>query len=57
MSTDDKMQNKTEGLVGKGKEKLGDATNDESMKREGEAEQSKADLKQAGEKTKDAFKK
>ncbi|MBY9075046.1 CsbD family protein [Nocardioides sp. WL0053] len=56
MSTDDKMQNKTEGLVGKGKEKLGDATNDESMKREGEAEQSKADLKQAGEKVKDAFK-
>ena len=55
MSTDDKMQNKTEGLVGKGKEK-GDATNDESMKREGEAEQSKADLKQAGEKVKDAFK-
>jgi len=57
MGTDDKAQAKTEGLVGKGKEKLGAATGDDSMKREGKAEQSKADLKQAGEKVKDAFKK
>jgi len=57
MGADDKTKAKTEGLVGKGKEKLGAATGDESMKREGKAEQSKADLKQAGEKVKDAFKK
>jgi uncharacterized protein YjbJ (UPF0337 family) len=57
VSTDDKTQNKTEGLVGKGKEKLGAATGDDEMKNEGRTEQSKADLKQAGEKVKDAFKK
>jgi uncharacterized protein YjbJ (UPF0337 family) len=56
MGTDDKAQAKTEGIVGKAKEHLGAATDDESMKREGRAEQSKADLKQAGEKVKDAFK-
>jgi uncharacterized protein YjbJ (UPF0337 family) len=56
MGTDDKARAKTEEMVGKGKEKLGAATGDESMRREGEAEQSKSDLKQAGEKVKDAFK-
>jgi uncharacterized protein YjbJ (UPF0337 family) len=56
MGTDDKARAKTEGMVGKGKEKLGAATGDESMRREGQAEQSKSDLKQAGEKVKDAFK-
>ncbi len=56
MGNDDKARAKTEGMVGKGKEKLGDATGDKSMEREGKAEQSKADMKQAGEKVKDAFK-
>lgn len=56
MGTDDKAHAKTEGMVGKGKEALGSATGDDSMRREGKAEQSKADLKQAGEKVKDAFK-
>ena len=56
MGADDKTQNKTEGLVGSAKEKLGSATGDKSMENEGKAEQSKADLKQAGEKVKDAFK-
>jgi uncharacterized protein YjbJ (UPF0337 family) len=56
MGNDDKAQAKTEGLVGKAKEGLGSATGNESMEREGKAEQSKADLKQAGEKVKDAFK-
>jgi uncharacterized protein YjbJ (UPF0337 family) len=56
MSTDDKAKNNLDNAVGKGKEKLGDATNDDSMRNEGKAEQSKADLKQAGEKAKDAFK-
>jgi uncharacterized protein YjbJ (UPF0337 family) len=57
MSAEDKSQNKTEKLVGKGKETLGTATGNESMKNEGRAEQGKADLKDAGEKVKDAFKK
>ena len=56
MGTEDKMKNSAEGALGKAKEKLGDATDDESMQAEGKTEQSKADLKQAGEKVKDAFK-
>ena len=55
MGTDDKMKHSAEGALGKAKEKLGDATDDESMKSEGKSEQSKADPKQAGEKVKDAF--
>ncbi|HEX5987290.1 MAG TPA: CsbD family protein [Nocardioides sp.] len=56
MGTDDKAHAKTEGAVGKAKEALGKATGDDSMRDEGKAEQSKADLKHAGEKVKDAFK-
>jgi uncharacterized protein YjbJ (UPF0337 family) len=55
MGTEDKMRNQGEDALGKAKEKLGDATNDQSMENEGKADQSKADLKQAGEKVKDAF--
>jgi uncharacterized protein YjbJ (UPF0337 family) len=57
MGLDDKAKNKAEQAVGKGKERLGDATDDEQMANEGRGEQSKADLKQAGQKVKDAFKK
>ena len=57
MSAEDKSKNKSEKAVGKGKETLGTATGNESMKNEGKAEQGKADLKDAGEKVKDAFKK
>jgi len=56
MSGTDKMKNAAEGAMGKGKEHLGDATDDKSLENEGRADQSKADLKQAGEKVKDAFK-
>ena len=56
MGTDDKMRNQGEDLLGKAKEKLGQATDDESLEAEGRREQAKADLKQAGEKVKDAFK-
>ncbi|GLI27509.1 CsbD family protein [Agromyces rhizosphaerae] len=55
MGTDDKAQNKAEELVGKAKEKVGEATNDREMQAEGKAERSKANLKQAGENVKDAF--
>lgn len=57
MGADDKTHAKTKGAVGKAKEALGSATGDDSMRREGKTEQSKADLKQAGEKVKDAVKK
>ena len=56
MSGIDKMKNKAEELSGKGKEAVGDATDDRDLQAEGQAEQTKGDLKQAGEKVKDAFK-
>ncbi len=56
MGADDKVENTTEKLVGKAKEAFGNATNDDEKVAEGRADQSKADLKQAGENVKDAFK-
>ena len=53
---DDKLKNSAEGAVGKAKEGVGDASDDRELQAEGKAEQTKADLKQAGEKVKDAFK-
>ncbi len=57
MGLEDKIKNKAEGMQGKAKEGTGDATGDRDLQAEGKADQSKADLKQAGEKVKDAFKK
>lgn len=57
MGLDDKIQNTAEKAAGKGKEAAGKATGDKSLQAEGRADQTKADLKQAGEKVKDAFKK
>ena len=42
---------------GAAKEKLGKATDDEQMERQGQSDQSVSNLKQAGEKVKDAFNK
>ena len=56
MGADDKLNNKLEDLGGKAKEGVGSATGDEALERQGQNDQSKADLKQAGEKVKDAFK-
>ncbi len=56
MSATDKIKNKIEDVEGKAKEALGSATGDESTKREGQKDQSKASLKDAGENVKDAFK-
>ena len=55
MGLDDKFDNKTDELKGKAKEATGKATDDEGLEAEGRVDQSKADLKQAGEKAKDAF--
>jgi uncharacterized protein YjbJ (UPF0337 family) len=57
MGLDDKIGNAAEKLGGKGKETAGEASGDESLKAEGKGDQAKSDLKQAGEKVKDAFKK
>jgi uncharacterized protein YjbJ (UPF0337 family) len=55
MSNKDKLQHKAEEVIGKAKEKLGDKTGDRNRETEGRWEQTKADLKQAGEKAKDAI--
>jgi uncharacterized protein YjbJ (UPF0337 family) len=56
MGTDDKNQNAAETAKGKVKETVGHVTGDEELERQGKNDQRKADLKQAGEKVKDAFK-
>jgi uncharacterized protein YjbJ (UPF0337 family) len=56
MSGIDKMKDKAEELSGKGKEAVGDATDNRDLQAEGKAEETKGNLKQAGEKVKDAFK-
>jgi uncharacterized protein YjbJ (UPF0337 family) len=56
MSATDKANNKIEDVGGKAKEALGKATGDKSTENEGRKDQSKADIKDAGEKVKDAFK-
>jgi uncharacterized protein YjbJ (UPF0337 family) len=56
MSTADKAKNAAEAAKGKAKKMAGDATDDRDLQAEGQADKTKADLKQAGEKVKDAFK-
>ncbi|MCD2186905.1 MULTISPECIES: CsbD family protein [Actinomycetospora] len=56
MSADDKAGNKIDEIKGKVKETVGKAVGNESLEAEGKADQGKANLKQAGEKVKDAFK-
>jgi uncharacterized protein YjbJ (UPF0337 family) len=47
---------KAEDVRGKAKEAAGKATSDEDLERQGKVDQAKSDLKEAGEKVKDAFK-
>ena len=56
MSGTDKVKNKIDEAGGKAKEALGRATGDRSTENEGRKDQAKSDLKQAGEKVKDAVK-
>lgn len=56
MGLDDKIGNTADKMAGKTKEATGDATDNEDLQAEGKTDQAKADLKQAGEKVKDAFK-
>lgn len=57
MSMGDKIKNAAEDLVGKGKEATGNATDNESLRAEGQGDQASASTKQAGENVKDAAKK
>ena len=56
MSADDKIDSKADQIKGKVKEVAGQAQDDDSLRAEGKKDQTKGDLKQAGEKVKDAFK-
>ena len=56
MGLDDKMGNKSDELKGQAKEATGKATDDEQLEAEGKGDQMGANIKQAGEKIKDAFK-
>ena len=56
MGIDDKTRNAAESAKGKAKEAAGNVTGDRELKDEGRVEQAEADVKQAGEKLKDAAK-
>jgi uncharacterized protein YjbJ (UPF0337 family) len=55
MGADEKFDNKAQELRGKVKKNVGRATDDPELEAEGRADQAKADIKQAAEKVKDAF--
>jgi len=57
MATEDKAAHKATEVKGKIKEGVGDATDDQELQAEGQTDQAKGNLKQAGDKVKDAFKK
>ena len=56
MSAEDKAKNKIDEIGGKVKEAIGKVLGDESTENEGKRDQMKSNLKDAGEKVKDAFK-
>ena len=56
MGLGDKIDNKAEAMKGEGKEAIGQATDDDELKAEGQMDQAKGNIKQAGEKIKDVFK-
>jgi len=55
MSATDKLKNVVEDVTGKAKETLGKVTGDHDTEMHGKTDQVKSDVKQAGEKVKDAF--
>jgi uncharacterized protein YjbJ (UPF0337 family) len=57
MSATDKAKDKAQAAKGKIKKDTGKALDDPYLEGEGKAEEMKGNLKQAGEKVKDAFKK
>jgi uncharacterized protein YjbJ (UPF0337 family) len=57
VSATDKAKNKAQNLAGKAKEAVGNVAGDPDARAEGKGDQAKSNLKDAGEKVKDAFKK
>ena len=55
MSFIDKAKNAAQKMMGEGKEKVGEQTNNPDMAADGQKDQVASDLKQAGEKAKDAI--
>jgi uncharacterized protein YjbJ (UPF0337 family) len=55
MATTDKAKNTVQQTKGKGKEFVGRATGNKKLQAEGKLDQRKGNLKQAGEKVKDAL--
>jgi len=55
MSAADKISNAAEDLIGKGKEAVGKATDNDKLVAEGKADQVKAGAKKIGEDVKDTF--
>lgn len=56
MGLGDKISHAAEDLGGKAKEAAGNATGNDRLKAEGQADQVKADAKKVGESVKDEFK-
>lgn len=57
MSAGDKAANKAQAVKGKVKKNTGQAVGNPRLEAEGRTDQTKGNLKQAGQKVKDAFKK
>jgi uncharacterized protein YjbJ (UPF0337 family) len=55
MSFLDKAKDKAQEMMGKGKQQVGEQTGDKDLQAEGRTDETKGDLKQAGEKFKDAL--
>jgi uncharacterized protein YjbJ (UPF0337 family) len=55
MGIGDDIKHNAEELKGNAKEAYGDATDNERLEAEGQADQTKANLKKAGDDVKDAF--
>ncbi|HEY0889468.1 MAG TPA: CsbD family protein [Nocardioides sp.] len=56
MGEQDKLDNFAEEKFGEAKEAVGKASGNEDLEAEGQKDQTKGSIKQAGEKIKDAFK-
>jgi uncharacterized protein YjbJ (UPF0337 family) len=56
LGLDDKIENKAEEVKGKVKQGVGKVTGDPELEAEGKGDQAAGNLKQAGEKVKDAVK-
>jgi uncharacterized protein YjbJ (UPF0337 family) len=57
MAATDKAKNTAQRAKGKVKEAAGAVTGNDKLRKKGKTDQTKGNLKQAGEKVKDAFKK